>query len=135
MDDFSVPGSSNFFGLAPSPFNYPEVLNTYIVYIFIHMFECKLVIVIGVFLCLQPRKRPLSSMSPSFIIDNQGRLRLVGGASGGPRIITATVQVTNSLRFIDSCFYIYINSIFLHLYLLNYMDVAVRILYLLIILR
>lgn len=25
MDDFSIPGSANFFGLAPSPFNYPEV--------------------------------------------------------------------------------------------------------------
>lgn len=25
MDDFSIPGSSNFFGLAPSPFNYPAV--------------------------------------------------------------------------------------------------------------
>ena len=26
MDDFSVPGAPNFFGLAPSPLNYPEVL-------------------------------------------------------------------------------------------------------------
>ena len=25
MDDFSIPGSPNFFGLAPSPLNYPEV--------------------------------------------------------------------------------------------------------------
>ena len=25
MDDFSVPGAPNFFGLAPSPLNYPEV--------------------------------------------------------------------------------------------------------------
>lgn len=25
MDDFSIPGAPNFFGLAPSPLNFPQV--------------------------------------------------------------------------------------------------------------
>jgi gamma-glutamyltranspeptidase/glutathione hydrolase/leukotriene-C4 hydrolase len=69
MDDFSIPGSPNFFGLPPSPFNYPE-----------------------------PYKKPLSSMSPSIVLDQYNRVRLIGGASGGPRIITSTAQV------IDTCY-------------------------------
>jgi gamma-glutamyltranspeptidase/glutathione hydrolase/leukotriene-C4 hydrolase len=69
MDDFSIPGASNYFNLAPSPFNYPA-----------------------------PYKRPLSSMSPSIILDDlaprsDGKVRMVAGGSGGPRIITATLQV------------------------------------------
>lgn len=73
MDDFSIPGASNYFGLAPSPFNYPE-----------------------------PYKRPLSSMSPSIILEGSAphKVRLTGGASGGPKIITATLQVIlNTLGF------------------------------------
>jgi gamma-glutamyltranspeptidase len=41
----------------------------------------------------QPFKRPLSSMSPSLVLDSHGRLKLIGGASGGSHIITATAQV------------------------------------------
>eukprot|EP01035_Chromulina_nebulosa_P020104 gene20104-26102_t len=70
MDDFSIPGSPNYFGLSPSPSNYPE-----------------------------PFKRPLSSMSPSFLFDKNGQLRLIGGASGGSRIITATAQVILNYLF------------------------------------
>jgi gamma-glutamyltranspeptidase / glutathione hydrolase len=38
-------------------------------------------------------KRPLSSMSPTIIRDDEGRVRIVIGAPGGPRIITAVTQV------------------------------------------
>ena len=70
MDDFSSPGQPNAYGLAPSVANY-----------------------------IQPGKRPLSSMSPTLVfrpdVMQHGalRLRAVLGASGGPRIITATSQV------------------------------------------
>ncbi|MCB9916516.1 MAG: gamma-glutamyltransferase [Planctomycetes bacterium] len=42
---------------------------------------------------LRPRKRPLSSMSPTIARDTGGRVCLVIGSPGGPRIITATLQV------------------------------------------
>src|ERR1051325_416417 len=48
---------------------------------------------------LQPRKRPLSSMSPTIII-NGDRPELVVGGAGGPRITTATLQtILNTLDF------------------------------------
>jgi len=48
---------------------------------------------------LQPKKRPLSSMSPTIIL-NGGRPELVVGAAGGPRIINATLQtIVNRLDF------------------------------------
>ncbi|MFG0293260.1 MAG: gamma-glutamyltransferase family protein [Phycisphaerales bacterium JB050] len=40
-----------------------------------------------------PGKRPLSSMSPTIVLDSQGRVVAVAGASGGPRIITGTLEV------------------------------------------
>ncbi len=40
-----------------------------------------------------PGKRPLSSMSPTIVLDQDGRVRIVAGASGGPRIITGTLEV------------------------------------------
>ncbi len=39
-----------------------------------------------------PRKRPLSSMSPTIVLDENDRVFAVAGASGGPRIISATLQ-------------------------------------------
>ena len=48
---------------------------------------------------IQPKKRPLSSMSPTIIL-NGNRPELVVGASGGPRIISATLQtILNRLDF------------------------------------
>lgn len=71
MDDFTTArGGANQFGLRQSDANLPE-----------------------------PGKRPLSSMSPTIVtrIEGEGRDRteeavVVAGASGGPRIITATLQ-------------------------------------------
>lgn len=64
MNDFTtVPGTANMFGLSQSDRNLPE-----------------------------PGKRPLSSMSPSIIVQD-GRTIMTAGASGGPRIITGTLQV------------------------------------------
>ncbi len=71
LDDFTTtPGVPNAFGLRQSAGNAPA-----------------------------PGKRPLSSMSPTIILED-GRVRLVAGASGGPRIITGTFQVIlNCLLF------------------------------------
>jgi gamma-glutamyltranspeptidase/glutathione hydrolase len=63
MDDFATrPDRPNAFGLLQSPRNAP-----------------------------QPGKRPLSSMSPTIVLEN-GHAVLVAGGAGGPRIISATVQ-------------------------------------------
>ena len=65
MDDFTtIPNEPNAFGLIQSNRNLPE-----------------------------PGKRPLSSMSPTIVLDLDGLVKLVAGASGGPRIITSTLQV------------------------------------------
>jgi len=65
MDDFSLePGVPNAFGLIGNEQN-----------------------------AVAPRKRPLSSMTPTIALDDAGRVRVVVGAAGGPTIITATAQV------------------------------------------
>jgi gamma-glutamyltranspeptidase/glutathione hydrolase len=68
MDDFTTsPGRPNEFGLIQSERNAPA-----------------------------PGKRPLSSMSPTIVLARDGageRAVIVAGASGGPRIITATLEV------------------------------------------
>lgn len=71
MDDFAAdPGQPNAFGLLQSESN-----------------------------AIEPGKRPLSSMSPTIIV-RDGRAVFAAGASGGPRIITATLQVLlNMTRF------------------------------------
>jgi len=72
MDDFSIaPGTPNAFGLIGAEAN-----------------------------SIAPGKRPLSSMSPTIILDPQGNPRLTCGAAGGPRIINATLQCI--LRVLDS---------------------------------
>ncbi|KAI0793219.1 gamma-glutamyltranspeptidase [Abortiporus biennis] len=68
MDDFSIPGVPNAFGLYPSPYNYPE-----------------------------PFKRPLSSTTPTIIEDENGEVLLVIGGSGGSRIFGSVFQVILNL--------------------------------------
>lgn len=64
MDDFATSSSrANAFGLTPAPEN-----------------------------AVKPGKRPLSSMSPTIVMHNDIPYLIVGG-SGGPRIITSTLQV------------------------------------------
>ncbi|MEX0717751.1 MAG: gamma-glutamyltransferase [Planctomycetaceae bacterium] len=71
MDDFAaVPGQPNAFGLMQSEKN-----------------------------AVAPGKKPLSSMSPTIALED-GRAVYVVGASGGPRIISASLQVLlNMTRF------------------------------------
>lgn len=65
MDDFaSAPGVPNQFGLVQGEAN-----------------------------AIAPLKRPLSSMAPTIVSDPSGRVVLVAGAAGGPRIITTTLDV------------------------------------------
>jgi gamma-glutamyltranspeptidase/glutathione hydrolase len=65
MDDFSAqPGTPNLFGLVQGEQN-----------------------------AIAPGKRMLSAMSPTIVLDSAGRVLLVLGSRGGPRIITSTSQV------------------------------------------
>ena len=64
MDDFSYPNIVNHFGVPPSENN-----------------------MVG------PGRRPVSSMSPTVVVDDDGRVVAVVGASGGTKIITTVAQV------------------------------------------
>ncbi|MEX2218563.1 MAG: gamma-glutamyltransferase family protein [Phycisphaerales bacterium] len=72
MDDFTARvGEANAFGLVQSARNSP-----------------------------QPGKRPLSSMTPTIVVGGAGEVVAIAGGSGGPRIISATVQVLlNAILF------------------------------------
>ena len=45
---------------------------------------------------IKPGKRPQSSISPVIFTDENGRVRLIAGASGGPLITTAVSLVSNA---------------------------------------
>ena len=65
MDDFAAqPGKANMFGLIQGERN-----------------------------SVQPKKRPLSSMTPAIVLREDGSLWFAAGARGGPRIITAVLQI------------------------------------------
>jgi gamma-glutamyltranspeptidase / glutathione hydrolase len=69
MDDFSLqPGVPNAFGLIGNEQN-----------------------------AITPRKRPLSSMTPTIVLGPAGGVRVVVGAAGGPTIITAVTQVLSNV--------------------------------------
>ena len=68
MDDFAAkPGTANMFGLVQGEAN-----------------------------AIQPKKRPLSSMTPT-IVERDGRPVFVLGSPGGPRIITAVLETLMNL--------------------------------------
>jgi gamma-glutamyltranspeptidase len=72
MDDFAEkPGEPNMFGLVQGESN-----------------------------AIAPRKRPLSSMTPT-IVTRDGKLDMVIGAPGGSRIITAVLQVFLNMADFD----------------------------------
>ena len=75
MDDFTTRrGQPNAFGLVQSDRNLP-----------------------------MPGKRPLSSMSPTIVLDMEGDVAAIAGASGGPRIISGTLQaLLNALGGMDA---------------------------------
>ena len=67
MDDFAIHPSGNVYGLVGNEAN-----------------------------ALQPKKRPLSSMAPTIILQGE-RPEIVVGGAGGPRIISATLQTILNL--------------------------------------
>ena len=67
MADFSTPGQPNPDDIEPSESNF-----------------------------IKPGKRPQSSISPVIFTGENGRVRLIAGASGGPHITTAVSLVSNA---------------------------------------
>lgn len=69
MDDFATaPGTPNMYGLVQGEIN-----------------------------AIQPGKRMLSAMTPSIVLDPQGKLKLVVGTPGGPTIITQVYHVISNV--------------------------------------
>ena len=69
MDDFAArPGSANQFGLVQGDVN-----------------------------GIEPKKRMLSAMSPTILIDPTGRVKVVTGSPGGPTIITTVAQMISNV--------------------------------------
>ena len=64
MNDFATPNTVDVYGIPASEMNF-----------------------------IRPNKRPMSSMSPTIAVDKNNKVRLVIGASGGPRIISGISYV------------------------------------------
>jgi gamma-glutamyltranspeptidase/glutathione hydrolase/leukotriene-C4 hydrolase len=75
MDDFATPNVPDAFGLAPSPYNYPE----------------------GARIRGQTGKRPLSSMAATIMDHEDGSFWLSLGGSGGSRIFGGIAQTILNL--------------------------------------
>ena len=67
MDDFSTPGLVNIYGIPPSVSNF-----------------------------IVPGKIPMSSMSPTIVLDGNGNVVLVTGAEGGTQITTQVAMVRHA---------------------------------------
>lgn len=65
MDDFSIPGTANMYGVAPSEANF-----------------------------VVPGKRPMSSMSPLVVVNPNGDVDLVIGGTGGAKITSGVALVS-----------------------------------------
>lgn len=78
MDDFSTPDTVNDHGVPASPSNY-----------------------------IKPRKMPMSSMAPAIILNKEGKMVFVSGASGGTRITSAIAFVSMMLDRIVKVFQLY----------------------------
>lgn len=85
MDDFSTPGAENMYGYPPTPLNF-----------------------------VKPGKRPLSSMTPSIVIDKNGYVRMLIGAAGGSKIPTSVAQVIIRYLYLNDPLYDIVKSPRLH---------------------
>ncbi|CAG9537702.1 unnamed protein product [Cercopithifilaria johnstoni] len=73
MDDFSTPGMPNGFGFAPSESNF-----------------------------IEPKKKPMSSMSPMIIYNNKtGKIVMIAGSSGGSKIISSLAKAVVRVLFFN----------------------------------
>jgi gamma-glutamyltranspeptidase/glutathione hydrolase/leukotriene-C4 hydrolase len=72
MDDFASPNITSAYNVPPAPNNF-----------------------------IAPGKRPMSSMSTTIVVDSQGRVVGVVGASGGTKIISAVAQVLLNVFYLN----------------------------------
>lgn len=70
MDDFAVPGTTNAYGIPPSPANF-----------------------------IRPKKMPLSSMCPSILLDENQNVEIALGAAGGSKITSSVAYVRYFILF------------------------------------